>query len=273
MEIATGLAPGLGTGIGVSAIVVIVVLTLAFVVGKIRHRYRDIDVFWPLGFVAVAVSGFVMSSSATGSDTLQRVLLLVVVSLWGVRLAAHLGWRSRGEEEDPRYVALMRGAKGRNETLYAIVVIYALQAALMFFVSLSITVGMYATSPLRLLEIVGLVIWFVGFGFEAIGDFQLSRFLANPANRGHVMDQGLWSWTRHPNYFGDAALWWGIFFIASAGLWGFATVLSPLVMNRLLTSVSGKPLLEGRMKKTREGYAEYLEKTSPFFPRPPRKTS
>ena len=141
----------------------------------------------------------------------------------------------------------------------------------MFFVSLSVTVGMFAGRPIVALQILGAVVWLLGFAFESIGDLQLSRFKADPTNAGRVMDRGLWAWTRHPNYFGDACCWWGVFLVAAAGGWGLLTVLSPLVMNRLLTSVSGKPLLEARMAKTRAGFAEYVERTSAFFPRPPRR--
>ena len=265
------LVPGLGAAIGVSALVVIAVMAVAFIVGRIAKRYRDIDVFWPLGFVAVAVSGFLCSAGKLGASNVQRTLLLALVAIWGLRLAAHLAWRGRGQGEDPRYTMILRGAKGRSEVLYALKVVYGLQAALMFFVSLSVTVGMFAGRPIVALQILGAVVWLLGFAFESIGDLQLSRFKADPANAGRVMDRGLWAWTRHPNYFGDACCWWGVFLVAAAGGWGLLTVLSPLVMNRLLTSVSGKPLLEARMAKTRVGFAEYVERTSAFFPRPPRR--
>lgn len=271
MNAAVVLVPGLGAAIGTSALVVLGVVTLAFIVGRVNNRYRDIDVFWPLGFVAVAVSGYLCSAGQPGASTLQRSLLLAIVALWGLRLAAHLAWRGRGEPEDPRYTMIMRGARGRNETLYALKIVYGLQAGLMFFVSLTVTVGMFAGGPLAVLQVVGVAIWLVGFGFEAIGDLQLARFKADPSNAGTVMDRGLWAWTRHPNYFGDACCWWGVFLVASSGLWGLATVLSPLLMNRLLTSVSGKPLLEARMATTRAGFADYVARTSPFFPRPPRR--
>jgi|APCry1669190288_1035285.scaffolds.fasta_scaffold03840_2 steroid 5-alpha reductase family enzyme len=269
--LATAFIPGLGRAIGFSALAVLGVLAIAFIVGRIRDRYRDIDVFWPLGFVAVAVSGFIASSGAHGADSLQRGLILGAVTLWGLRLAIHLAWRSRGEGEDPRYAMIIRGAKGRNETLYALIVIYGLQAALMFFVSLTVTVGMFACAPNTIIEVLGAAIWVIGFGFEAIGDFQLESFKKNPANSGKVMDKGLWAWTRHPNYFGDATAWWGIFIIGAAGGWGLLTVLSPLLMTRLLTSVSGKPLLERRMAKTREGFEDYVNRTSAFLPRPPKR--
>ena len=255
------LVPGLLSGVGWSALGVLGTVGAAFVVGRLRHRYRDIDVFWPLGFVVVALIGYLTTSAAPGADVVQRTLLLFLAALWGIRLSFHLAMRGRGEPEDPRYAAIMRRAKG-NEVLYGLVVVYGLQAALMFFVSLPITVGMHATSPLGVVQILGVLVWLVGFVFESLGD---------AANAGKVMDQGLWAWTRHPNYFGDACVWWGIFLVASSGGWGLLTVLSPLLMTRLLTSVSGKPLLEARMAKSREGFAEYVERTSSFIPRPPRR--
>jgi len=257
--------------IALSGVAVVAVMAVAFTVGRILGRYRDIDVFWPLGFVAVAVVGFFVSAGNDSADSTQRVLLLVMVSLWGLRLAWHLAWRSRGAGEDPRYAQILRGAKGGSEIAYALRVIYGLQAALLIFISLPVTVGMNAGSPIIALEILGAIIWAVGFAFESIGDWQLSKFGADPANKSRVMDQGLWAWTRHPNYFGDALVWWGIFIVAASGGWALLTILSPLAMTRLLTSVSGKPLLEKRMASTREGFAEYVEKTSGFIPRPPKR--
>ena len=270
MALTSTLVPGLLAGIGWSALGVIGTVAVAFAIGRLRHRYRDIDVFWPLGFVVVAIIGYLTTSDATGADAAQRAILLLIVALWGVRLSFHLAMRGRGEPEDPRYAAIMRRAKG-NEVLYALVVVYGLQAALMFFVSLPITIGMHAGSPLGFLQVIGVLVWLVGFVFETLGDAQLEAFKRDPDNSGKVMDQGLWAWTRHPNYFGDACVWWGIFIVASAGGWGLVTVLSPLVMTRLLTSVSGKPLLEARMAKTREGFADYVARTSSFLPRPPRR--
>jgi steroid 5-alpha reductase family enzyme len=269
VTLSLALVPGLSGAIGQSAIVVFFTLLLAFLISRILHRYRDIDIFWPLGFVAVAVSGFVASSGQPGAQSFGRVALLVMVGAWGLRLASHLYWRGRGQPDDPRYVALMAGAK--IELLRALTMIYGLQAVLMFLVSLTVTVGMFASHPVIVLQIIGIALWVIGFGFEAIGDAQLTKFLADPANQGRVMDKGLWAWTRHPNYFGDAVLWWGIFFVAAANGWGWLTVMSPIIMTILLTRVSGKPLLEGRMKKTRPGYREYIESTSSFLPRPPRK--
>lgn len=254
-----------------SLVAVVTTVGLAFAVGRLLHRYRDIDVFWPLGFVAVALMGYLTSGAAGVGDPVQRGLLLAAVAVWGVRLAVHLAWRSRGEGEDPRYVLIMRNAPPGGEVLYSLRVVYGLQAALMFGVSMPITVGMRAGQPIRGLQVAGALVWLVGFGFEAIGDAQLTRFRRDPANRGHVLDHGLWAWTRHPNYFGDAMVWWGVFLIAAAGGWGWLTLLSPVAMTVLLTRVSGKPMLERGLVRTRAGYADYVARTSGFLPRPPRR--
>ena len=266
----TSLLDGFLTTLWLSAVVVVVTMGIAFSTGRVLGRYRDIDIFWPLGFVAVAVTGFFVSGATSGTDQLQRWLLLTLTSLWGLRLSAYLAWRSRGHGEDPRYEAILRRAKG-SEVRYALVVIYGLQAILMWFVSLTVSAGMFAHAPLTSLEILGTLVWALGFFFESVGDYQLHRFSKNPMNKAKLLDTGLWAWTRHPNYFGDAAVWWGLFLIAAAGGWGALAVLSPLVMTRLLTSISGKALTEKRMKVTRPGFEAYVARTSGFFPLPPRR--
>ena len=148
---------------------------------------------------------------------------------------------------------------------------YGLQAALLAFVSLPVTVGLRAGQPLRALQVLGVVVWLVGFGFEAVGDAQLARFRRDPANRGRVLDHGLWAWTRHPNYFGDATVWWGIFALAAATPAGWLTVVSPVLMTILLLRVSGVTLLEEGLKASKPGYQAYIERTSSFLPWFPRR--
>jgi steroid 5-alpha reductase family enzyme len=266
----TSLLDGFLTTLWLSGVVVVATMSIAFVTGRALARYRDIDIFWPLGFVGVALAGFFVSGATHGTNQVQRWLLLTLTSLWGLRLSAYLAWRSRGHGEDPRYEAIMKRAKG-SEVLYAAAVIYGLQAVLMWFVSLALSAGMFAPSPLVVLEIIGTLVWGVGFFFESIGDLQLYRFSTKTANSGKLLDTGLWAWTRHPNYFGDATVWWGLFLIAAAGGWGALSVLSPLVMTGLLTSISGKALTEKRMNVTRPGFEAYVARTSGFFPLPPRR--
>ena len=255
-------------GLSINLAVVVAVVSAAFVVGRIEGRHAVIDVFWPLGFVAVAVSSFTWSQGHGWHWA--RLAVLVLTGIWGLRLATHLAIRLRGSGEDPRYEAIMRGAKG-NPTLYAVKVIYAFQAALMFIVSSALAIAMVEGKGIWILAVLGAIACAKGIAFEAIGDWQLTRFKAEPANAGKVMDRGLWRYTRHPNYFGDAVFWWGIALIALRSWGGLLALLPVGIMTYLLTSVSGKPMLERGMKRTRPGYAQYVEQTSGFIPWFPKK--
>jgi steroid 5-alpha reductase family enzyme len=257
-------------------------LTGAFATSRLVHRHAVVDVFWGSGFLVVYLESLLVSSIASShagspwwhlnaSGASVRWVALVAVAVWSLRLTGYLAWRQRGQGEDSRYVMILRGAKGRNETLYALRTIYLLQAGLLWFVSIPLQWIAFAPSSHAALMWAGAAVVAVGVGFESVGDGQLRRFLADPANRGTTMDRGLWRYTRHPNYFGDAVVWWGLFLLAASTGWGALSVLSPLAMNRLLTSVSGKPLLEAKLTRTRQGYAEYVARTSAFLPPPPRR--
>jgi steroid 5-alpha reductase family enzyme len=257
------------TGLGVTGVAVAAVMVVTWVVARLVGRYNVIDVAWGLGFVAVAVTSFGWSSGH-GDDT-QRALVLVLVAVWGVRLATYIGWRSRGHGEDPRYAALLARAAG-NPTTAALVRIFAPQALAIWFISLPTQVAMYERDPWVPMMVVGTVVWLVGFAFESVGDAQLARFRAHPGNRGQVMDRGLWHFTRHPNYFGDACLWWGIFLVACAQWQGALTILSPVLMTWTLVAKTGKALLEQDIADRRPGYADYVARTSGFVPLPPKRT-
>jgi steroid 5-alpha reductase family enzyme len=170
--------------------------------------------------------------------------------------------------EDPRYVELLDRAP-RNRNLFALRAVYLPQGVVLWFVSLPVQVTVFSTAGLNWLSWVGVALWAAGIFFEAVGDYQLSRFKADPANRGVVMDRGLWAYTRHPNYFGDACVWWGIFLVAASAWPGVLTVLSPVLMTYVLARGTGKKLLEARMSD-RPGFAAYVERTSGFFPLPRR---
>jgi len=200
----------------------------------------------------------------------RRVALVVVVALWGLRLAWHMHRRNAGKGEDPRY-AEMLGSEQGNPTWVAIRKVYAVQGLAVWFVSLPIQVSAAAARGLPAVAVVGLLLWALGVVFEGVGDHQLARFKADPANKGHVMDRGLWSWTRHPNYFGDASVWWGIWLVAASAWPGAITVLSPVAMTYFLVFATGARLLERHMAE-RPGYAAYQARTSYFLPRPPRRT-
>ncbi|GII32667.1 DUF1295 domain-containing protein [Planotetraspora mira] len=263
---------GLLTNLLVTALAVVVTMLATMAYALRTGTQSIIDTIWGLGFVVIAAVSFVTSQVLGDGLDGRRILVLVLTALWGVRLGAHIHARNRGTGEDPRYAALMR----RNTSPvipYVIRTIYWPQGAIMWVVSLPVQVAMYETAPLGIVTWLGVAVWLVGLLFETIGDLQLSRFKADPANRGKVMDRGLWAWTRHPNYFGDATVWWGLFLVACAHWAALLTVVSPLLMTHMLVNRSGKALLERRMARSRgPEYADYLARTSGFLPRPPRRS-
>jgi len=227
-----------------------------------------VDVFWGVGFALVAANGFCWGHASTAPRSL---LISAMVALWGLRLGAHLLLRNAGHGEDPRYVA-MRRRWGARFWWVSFFTVFALQGAILWFVSLPIQVVQAAPGgPLGGWDAVGVAVWLVGLVFESVGDLQLARFKADPGNASSVMDRGLWRYTRHPNYFGDFCVWWGLFIVALSAPLGPYTLASPALMAFLLLRVSGVPLLERGMSERRPGYADYIRRTSAFFPRPPRR--
>lgn len=256
---------GLGPLVAITAGVVLVAVTVTFGIARLRGRYDTIDTFWGLGFALVAVVAFPLGSG----PLVLRLVTAALTVVWGVRLAVHLHVRNRGGGEDPRYQRMVERA-GDNPGVRIFVRVYLLQAVILWFVSLPVQFAMYGTG-LGVLGWIGVAVWVLGFTFESVGDAQLSRFRADPGNRGEVLDTGLWRYTRHPNYFGDACVWWGLYLLACSTWPGAATVLSPIAMTFTLARGTGKPILEKGMARTRPGYATYVERTSGFFPLPPKK--
>jgi steroid 5-alpha reductase family enzyme len=227
------------------------------------------DRFWGPGFVVVAALGAAFGAGAPA----RRGLVLLLVAIWGLRLGWHIHRRNRGHGEDPRYAA-MRARHGGRFGRVSLVTVFLLQAALLLVVALPLLAAATAAAPAALgaLDVAAVAVWLVGFLFEAIGDAQLARFKADPANRGRVMDRGLWRYTRHPNYFGDALLGWGLFlFAAAGGAWW--TAVGPALMTWLLLRVSGVALLEKGLAASKPAYAEYVARTSAFLPWPPRRAA
>jgi steroid 5-alpha reductase family enzyme len=248
-----------------SAGAVLVLFGLVFALSVVRDRHDLVDTLWGLGFAVVAVTTFAIADG----DLATRLLLTVLTVVWGVRLAVHIGLRNRGKPEDRRYTEI-RAKAARWPNLRLARVVYLTQAAVLYVVSLPVQIGQYGSGAPTWLLAVGTVVWLVGFTFESIGDWQLRRFAADPANRGRVLDTGLWRYTRHPNYFGDATVWWGLYLLA-CGTWaGAATLPAPLLMTFVLAKGTGKPLTEKHLTGTRPGYAEYVRRTSGFVPLPPR---
>lgn len=257
----------IGDALLVSAATVAALMVGTWLVSVIVRNASIVDIVWGLGFVAVAWVNLLVID---GDPARQRVLT-ALVTIWGLRLSGYLFRRNHGKGEDFRYVS-MRRRWGAKFPVVSLVTVFALQGVIMWVVSLPVQIGGADDSPsVGPIAVMGIAVWLVGFLFEAVGDRQLSRFKADPANAGKVMDKGLWSLTRHPNYFGDACLWWGIGIVAAESGTGAIGLVGPLVMTFFLRRVSGVPMLERSLTKRREGYAEYVERTSAFFPRPPKK--
>ncbi len=245
------------------------VTALMFVQWLASLPLRDasiVDRFWGAGFVLIAIVTALVSAPLT----IRGAIVVGVVALWGLRLSAYLTWRNWGEGEDRRYAA-MRRKWGGKFPLVSLFVVFGLQGALMLVIGAPVMVAIAAPeAPLGPLDVVAVALFTVGFAFESIGDLQLARFLADPENEGRVMDRGLWRYTRHPNYFGDALAWWGIATFAFAtGAWW--TAFAPALMTFLLLRVSGVVLLEKSMAKRRPAYEAYVRRTSAFVPWPPRR--
>ena len=256
------------TALTTAAVAIVALMLATWLVSLAVRNASIVDIVWGAGFVVVA---WAVRLTVDGNDARQW-LLVGMTSIWGLRLSGYLFWRNHGKPEDFRYQA-MRRRHGARFPLVSLGTVFAFQGLMMWIVSLPVQLGQARATPdVGLLAILGVVVWAVGLGFEAIGDAQLARFKADPANAGAVMDRGLWRYTRHPNYFGDACIWWGIALVAAetgVGAWG---IVGAALMTVLLRRVSGVTLLEKSLVKRRPGYADYVARTSPFVPRPPRRT-
>jgi len=250
-----------------AAVVIFCHVNLVHLIALYKKDNGIMDAAYGLGFILVAVFTLIQ---ADGIDA-RRLLLTALVFIWGLRLALHILARnaSRAPGEDFRY-RKWRETWGRWFYIRGYLQIYMLQGAVIFLVSMPLLlVNARSGGPLGLLDALGVAIWLLGFTFEAVGDYQLLRFIRNPANRGRIMRYGVWSLTRHPNYFGEATLWWGCFLIALSVPGGWWAVISPILINYLLLGVSGIPMLEAKYANKPE-YQEYRRTTNAFFPWFPR---
>jgi steroid 5-alpha reductase family enzyme len=251
-----------------TALTVVAVLAVTFAVALRLGRHSVVDVAWGVAFALVALVSLV--ASAGSGDPVRRWVITVMTVVWGLRLAVFIGWKARGHGEDPRYEDLLSRAPG-NRHVYALRMIYLLQGAIVFLVSAPVQLTQFCGEALGPLAFVGIAVWALGLVFESVGDAQKARFKADPGHRGHVMDTGLWRYTRHPNYFGDACVWWGLFLVAADAWPGALCVFSPVLMTFILVKGTGKRLSEDRMRD-RPGFAEYVRRTSGFVPLPPRRS-
>ncbi|ADG80164.1 hypothetical protein TPAU25S_01080 [Tsukamurella paurometabola] len=251
-----------------SVLALAAVQAITFTVGRAIGRYNVVDVAWGAGIVAVAWIALFLGDG----DRIRGAVITAIVTVWGVRLSWHMWIKSAGKGEDPRYVDLLDRAGGGGIGT-VIRKIFVVQGAAQWFVSLPVQVSAVTGSTTGVALIVaaaGLAAAVVGIGFEAVGDHQLRVFKADPAHRGAIMDRGLWAWTRHPNYFGDACTWWGVWLIAASAWPGVLTVASPALMTYFLVHATGARLLE-RFMSQRPGWDEYAARTSFFVPLPPRR--
>lgn len=263
--------------LGINFAVLVATITLLWLYAcKIRDA-SFIDAFWGFGMVILAATSWLQMGMPGG----RSALIFALVAAWGLRLAIHLYTRWRAEGEDRRYKSILGRAMEKNGwswPIAALIMVFIMQAPLLFITSLPAQMGIAGASgdapAIGLLAIIGAVAAIVGILFESIGDAQLKAFKANPENDGQVMDRGLWRYTRHPNYFGDFLAWWGIWLVAADVSFMIAaiSVIGPVFLSFTLMKWSGAPMLERGMKKRKPKYADYIARTSAFFPWPPKNT-
>lgn len=243
-------------------------MTTLWIISIFLKNVSIVDLFWGAGFAVTSIFYFI---NTNGFDT-RKVLLLAMVSIWGLRLSIYLAWRNIGKGEDFRYAQFRKNYGEHRYWWISFFQTFLLQGVLMWLISVPLLGAMYnsANSSLGILDFIGIELWIIGLSFEAGGDFQLAKFKLNPNNKGKVLNTGFWRYTRHPNYFGDSAVWWGYGFICLAA-GSYAPVLGSILMTFLIIKVSGAALLEKSLKETKPQYREYIEKTSSFFPWFPKK--
>lgn len=249
------------------AAIMAMMLVLWLVSLKLKNA-SIVDIFWGFGFVLAAWVYFLLTPQGFLG---RKLLITLLASIWGLRLTLHIFLRNRNKPEDFRY-QVWRKEHGKAWWWQSLLRVFVLQGLLMWVISIPLLAAQHATTAAHftVFDFVGAGVWLIGFFFEAMGDLQLARFKANPANKGKVLNTGVWRYTRHPNYFGDSAQWWGYYLIALAA-GGWWVVFSPIIMTVLLLRVSGVALLEKTLE-TKPGYREYIEKTSAFIPWLPRQT-
>lgn len=250
--------------------VILALMTMLWIVSLVLKNSSIVDIFWGTGFVITTWIVFALTPDGFAT---RKWLLSILVTIWGLRLSLYILSRNAGKPEDFRYQVWRREA-GANWWWRSFFKVFLLQGVLLWIIAAPLLAAQISATPNQLtwLDYLALPVWLIGFFFEAVGDWQMARFKANPANKGNVLNTGVWRYTRHPNYFGDAAQWWAYYLIALAA-GGWWTLFSPLIMTGLLMRVSGVTLLEKALKKTKPGYKKYAETTSEFVPWFPRQSN
>lgn len=244
-----------------------IMVSAVWVLSLLVRNSGIMDIFWGMGFILVALTGLVQNDELSA-----RVLIITaLIIIWGLRLSLYIAIRSIGSPEDSRYQAWRQEA-GAKWWWLSYFKVFLQQGIILLIISTPLQVAQNGASDLNIFDFMGIVIWTAGFLFEAVGDWQLTKFKSIPSNRGKVLMSGLWAYTRHPNYFGEALMWWGYFFIA-LGSGGWFTIFSPVIMTYLLVKVSGAALLDKLLLKTKPEYADYVKSVPSFIPRIGRKNS
>ncbi len=244
------------------------ILTGLWIVSLVIKDASIIDIFWGFGFVIIA--WFYAFQNDLALMGIREKILLGMITIWGLRLTIYLANRNLGKGEDYRY-AQWRKDNGPKWWWLSFIRVFALQGFLLWIISATYLPSFSVNAEMGILEYVGILLWGIGLFFETVGDYQLSKFKKDPSNKGKVLNTGVWRYTRHPNYFGDATIWWGFFLFALAHPQGWMFVFCPIVMTFFLLKVSGVAMLEVKLKKSKPQYAEYIRTTSSFIPMPPKK--
>ena len=253
---------------GINLVAITVTMVLGWMVSLVVKKVTFVDSLWGLGFVLIGWITFF----TTDGYLPRRFLLAGLTTIWGIRLCLHLSWRNWGHGEDPRYAA-WREQAGARFWIFSLVKVFLPQALFLWSISLCIQFGQWSTIPnhLTVYDIIGSALWGIGFFFESIADYQLAKFKADPSNKGKVMDRGLWAYSRHPNYFGEALIWWGLFVIGFSTPNSWWTVVSPMIITVVLLKMTGIALMERSIVENRPGYKEYIRRTNAFLPWIPKK--
>ena len=251
-----------------ASLIILVLVTFLWIVSVFIKNVSIVDLFWGFGFVIVNAFYFLMS----GDYNIRKLLLLTLVTIWGLRLTIYLSWRNIGKGEDYRYQEFRQNYGPKNYWWFSYFQVFLLQGALIMIVSLPLLGANFGSinNELSWLDYLGIIVWCIGFLFEAGGDFQLARFKQNPKNKGKVLNTGFWKYTRHPNYFGDSAVWWSfaLFCMAAGNYW---QIIGAVIMTLLIIKVSGVSLLEKTLSNKKPQYNDYIKRTSSFFPWFPKK--
>lgn len=246
---------------GMGFVCVMVMLTSVWAVSVRLTNAGIVDPFWGLGFVLVAICYFL---NGIGDD-IRKSVVLVLCAVWGLRLFGYLFWRNWGKPEDYRYQQFRNQFGAHRYWWFSFFQVFLLQGVLLWLISAPLLLVQFSPQPWNLIDVIACIVWLIGFLFEALGDYQLMKFKSNESNKGKLLTSGVWKYTRHPNYFGDACVWWsfGLFSVAAGSYW---PILSSVLMTWLLLKVSGVALLEQALKKQKPGYEDYMNNTPAFFP-------